>query len=156
MRKKIIDHTPYSSQSSPNWYDLEAIAQVELSSEHPEHPIENALAFHGQGGWWAAVPGEQTLRLLFDEPRHIRRIHLVFSEHDQSRTQEFLLRWARDDGSKYREILRQQFHFSPPDTTLETEDYSVDLLAVRAIELRIIPNISGGNALATLGRLRIA
>jgi hypothetical protein len=56
----------------------------------------------------------------------------------------------------YREILRQQYHFSPPGTTHELEDYSVELDDVLALELAIDPEISGGGACATLAEFRLA
>jgi len=52
--------------------------------------------------------------------------------------------------------VRQQYHFSPPDTTHELEDYAVALDAVTALELSIIPDMSGGDARATMTRLQLA
>jgi len=40
--------------------------------------------------------------------------------------------------------------------TREFEDYAVDLAGVRALELRIVPDISGGDARASLAQLRLA
>ena len=54
------------------------------------------------------------------------------------------------------EILRQQFTFSPPGTTLEVEDYVVNLQGVTVLELRIVPDISRGDARASLNLLRLA
>lgn len=56
----------------------------------------------------------------------------------------------------FREILHQQYHFSPPLTTQEIENYTVDLKQLKALELRIIPDISGGEACAKLTRLRLS
>ncbi len=86
----------------------------------------------------------------------IRRIHLVFQETEQARTQEFLLRWLRSGEQSYRDIVRQQYFFSPPDTVEEEEDYAVDLAAVDALELILDPDLSGTDGFATLTRLRIA
>jgi hypothetical protein len=86
----------------------------------------------------------------------LKRIHLVFQENEQERTQEFVLRWSPDRGQSYREIVRQQYNFSPPDAALEVEDYDVDLDAVTGLELRIVPDISGGSTRASLAQLRLA
>ncbi len=154
MRKQIIDRGPKASPPEGAWLDLEQLARVEITSEAADHPIEAAL---GEGpGWRADQPGEQTVRLLFDTPLRLRRIHLLYEEKAQERTQEFVLRWSGDGGRSYREILRQQYHFSPPDTAREVEDYGVDLNAVTALELSIVPSISGGNARASLAQLRLA
>jgi hypothetical protein len=40
--------------------------------------------------------------------------------------------------------------------TREFEEYAVDLAGVTALELIIVPDISGGDALASLAQLRIA
>ena len=40
----------------------------------------------------------------------------VFQEDEQERTQEFVLRWSPDGGQSYREIVRQQYNFSPPQS----------------------------------------
>jgi hypothetical protein len=156
MRKRIIDHGPGEvAAAEPGWMDLDLLAQVEITSEDVDYPIESAL-IPGTGlGWRAAQPGEQTIRLLFDEPLRLRRVHLVFHEDEQERTQEFVLRWSLDGGQSYREIVRQQYTFSPPGATREVEDYEVDLDGVTTLELKIVPDISGGSARASLAKLRV-
>ena len=157
MRKRIIGHGPGEiAAAEPGWMDLERLAQVEITSEDIDHPIESALIPGTGSGWRAAQPGEQTIRLRFDEPLRIKRIHLVFQEDEQERTQEFVLRWSPDRGQSYREIVRQQYNFSPPEAVREVEDYDVDLDGVTALELRIVPDISGGSTRASLAQLRVA
>ncbi len=157
MRKRIIAPGPREvAAAQPGWMDLERLAQVEITSEDVDHPIESALIPGTGSGWRAAQPGEQTIRLLFAEPLRIKRIHLAFHEGEQERTQEFVLRWSSDGGQSNREIVRQQYNFSPPEAVREVEDYDVDLDGVTALELRIVPNISGGGARASLTQLRLA
>jgi hypothetical protein len=157
MRKRIIGHGPGEvAAAEPGWMDLEHLAQVEITSEDVDHPIESALIPGTGSGWRAAQPGEQTIRLLFNEPLRLQRLHLVFYENEQERTQEFVLRWSPDGGQSYREILRQQYNFSPPEAAREVEDYDIDLDGVTALELRIVPDISGGSARASLVQLRVA
>jgi len=62
-----------------------------------------------------------------------------------SRTQEFVLRWCSEADQGFREIVRQQWNFSPPQTARESEDYQVDLASVKVLELVIVPDIGGGN-----------
>jgi hypothetical protein len=52
--------------------------------------------------------------------------------------------------------VRQQYTFSPPYSTEEREDYSVELDALTELELCIVPEISGGPARASLMQLRLA
>jgi hypothetical protein len=157
MRKRIIHRSlEVSSSAEQEWLDLGRLAQIEITSEDPGHPVESALTADEGPGWLAGEPGEQTIRLLFDEPQALRRIQLVFEEEKRERTQEFVLRWSADGGRSYREILRQQYTFSTPGAAREVEDYIVNLQGVTVLELRIVPDISRGEARASLARLRLA
>jgi hypothetical protein len=157
MRKRIIPSTQKeTAPSDEGWLDLDRVAEVEITSEDPAHPIESALLPGRSSGWRAAEPGKQTIRLLFAHPQRIRRIWLEFVEPTTERTQEFVLRWSQDGGQSFREIVRQQWNFSPHSATRETEDQRVDLSGVTVLELSIIPDISGGNAHASLSQLRLA
>ena len=157
MRKTLINQPIENTPTSDLKYlDLEHLAQVEISSESQEHLIESALAEGSESGWQAASSGEQTIRLTFDQPQTIKHIVLLFDEQEQSRTQEFVLLWRMDSEDSFREILRQQYHFSPPQSAQEIENYTVDLKQLKALELRIIPDISGGEACAKLTRLRLS
>ena len=156
MRKTLINQTTENILPSElNYLDLEQLAQVEISSECREHPIESALVDGSGSGWQAEGSGEQTVRLIFDQPQAIKQLLLQFDEQEQSRTQEFVLLGRMDNEVELREILRQQYHFSPPHTTQEIEDYTVNLKQLKVLELRIIPDISGGEARAKLTRLRL-
>jgi len=157
MRKRII--TQVIEDIIPpdeNWLDLENLAEAELTSEDVSHPIELALKPIEGPGWRASESGQQTVRLLFDKPLRVRRIFLMFREEEKERTHEFVLRWSSDGGRSYREIVRQQYNFSSPHNTLEIEDYAVDLVGLTALELSIIPDMSGGLARATVAQLCLA
>jgi hypothetical protein len=142
------------SNHEVEWLDLSNGVEVELTSEDPDRQIEGALLLSQSHGWRAATPGPQTISLVFLTPIHVRRIRLVFEEQARGRTQEFVLRAALHDGN--REIVRQQFTFSPPTTTLEREDYAVDLDGVIRLTLTIVPAINDFNAIATLKEWRAA
>ena len=158
MRKTILAPEPPTTvpSESRTWLDLDRLAQVEVSSEESAHPIEGALLPGPGSGWIASGPGEQLIRLVFDEPASLRHVSLVFREEAHARTQEFVLRWSADRGALWHEIVRQQFNFGPPQTTTEREQYDVQLDGVTALELRIVPEVGGGPARASLGRLRLA
>jgi hypothetical protein len=149
VRKQILKTAPVVK---PSRLDLENLASFEISSEDPNHPIENALR-EDQQSWRAMEDGEQSIRLTFDSPQSISRIVLCFEENRDARTQEFVLR-SRSPEEDWREIVRQQFNFSPPQTTIEREIFTVSLKDVLNIELRIVPNISG-NGRASLRELLI-
>jgi hypothetical protein len=156
MRKHIIQPNLPDTVASGTWLDIERLAQVEISSEEPSHPIEGAIGSGTGLGWRAAQPGRQILRLLFDERILLRRIRLVFSETIYERTQELLLRWSSDGGATYRDIVRQQYNFSPPTTTKEVEEFVVNLQGATTLELTIVPDVRGGTVIASLQELRLA
>src|SRR6476660_1316789 len=152
MQKRLFTTPAAVSAQSPRWLDLEHAATVEVTSEDKDFPIDSSLSIEQKQGWRAAEPGVQTIRLLFDEPQEIRCISLVFEEDAVKRTQEFVLR----SGGPFREIVRQQWNFSPPSSTREAEEYRVELSDVTVLELTIVPDIGGSAACASLKGLRLA
>ena len=129
----------FSTFRPVTWLDLAEIASVEISSEDAQHPSR----MRSQAGQVVAggqpIPGPQVIRLNFDRPQSIRRIRLEFREERNRavagvcRVRELL----RDD--QRREVVRQQWGFSPGGSAVEVEDYSVDLPAVLSLELEIDP-----------------
>lgn len=158
MRKRIVgSEQDADSTTDDDWMNLEAlVAEVEVTSESPDHPVEAALIPGRKSGWRAAGAGTQTLRLVFGQPLSLRRIHVDFVERERERTQQHVLRWSPDGGQSFHEIVRQQWNFSPNGSTLEAEDYRVELSGVTVLELAIIPDISGGDARASVAALRLA
>ncbi len=138
------------------WLNVSEIAEVEITSEDAAHPIESALVTGPGSGWHAAGPGKQLIRIVFAHPQPLRRIWLNFVETRVERTQEYILRWSADGGQSFQEIVRQQWNFSPEGARSQTEDHHVELPAVTVLELSIIPDISGGSAVASLARLQLA
>jgi hypothetical protein len=160
MRKEIVEHrtTAGKSQGNADWLDLDSIAHVQLTSEDPAYPIENALGTspeRNERGWRATSPGPQAITLSFDAPQQIRRIFLHFIERETERAQEFVLRYSSRSETD-REIVRQQWTFSPTGSTQEIEDYAVELESVTKLELVIDPDRGRGHSLATLNALRLA
>jgi len=156
LRKRLISPIRQTATiPETQWLELDRAASVEVTSEDPRHPIEGALLQEDKRGWRASQAGTQTLRLIFDQPQDIKRIALTFDENEAARTQEFVLRWIPNTGQP-REILRQQWNFSPPTTVHEAENFAVQLPAVRTLELIINPDIGGGQAHASLSQLRLA
>jgi hypothetical protein len=153
MRKRVLQNKNADGQVR-EWLDLEQIATVEVTSEDPNFPIESALSADGQG-WRAAEPGEQVIRLVFDHPQELHRIRLEFFEPEITRTQEFALRYSRK-GEPLREIVRQQWNFSPQGSTSEIEDYRIDVDGVLFLELALKPDLTPSGAVATLKAWRIA
>jgi hypothetical protein len=150
LRKQILKET---AAPKGQRLDLASLARFEITSEDPEHPIDHALE-EDKRGWRAAEDGPQTIRITFDSPQEIFRIVVVFEENCCSRTQEFALLMRSSENPQWREIVRQQFNFSPPNTTIEREEFNISVKDVIGVELKIVPNISG-NGRASLRELLI-
>lgn len=160
MRKSVIqsDNQASAKTAHENWLDLEQIAQVEVTSEDANLPVEHALGAVATTGWKASETGPQIIRLRFDAPQTIRRIQLHFVDRETERAQEFAL--SAGSGEKLSEVVRQQWTFSPHGSTEELEDYAVDLHGVTTLELRIDPDRSHDPKMsreyASLKSLRLA
>ena len=109
MRKRV--HVQAAS-TEPNWLRVEELAEVSVSSEDANRPIEFALVPGAGSGWRAATPGEQSVLIRFDEPQAIRLIQLRFDEAEHQRVQEFCYsgpmtaarRFSRLFGSNFRSV----------------------------------------------------
>jgi hypothetical protein len=159
MRKRIlsIDPTPATSPSSGE-LNVANIATVLVTSEAAGHPIEHAFdAERGRGArrWMAEGEGEQTLILAFDTPQTLRQVTLEVEETEVDRTQELQLAVSADGGQTYRELLRQEFNFSPPQTAFEREEWRVDAQGVTHLRLWIKPDKSGRPRRASLTSLAL-
>jgi hypothetical protein len=150
MRKSVILPEADTEQAGGQPLNLEQLARVEVSSEDPAFPIDNAFSGAGSG-WRADSAGRQTIRLIFDQPVPVHHISLHFEENAIERTQQFTLSGETGPNSA-REVVRQQWNFSPGGSSSETENIHIPFGPVTALELSIIPDISGGTARASLRR----
>jgi hypothetical protein len=158
LRKQIIEVPPAAPDPMTGQIDVAAVATVLVTSEDPEHPIDHA--FDGRRGpgatrWVAGETGEQTVILKFDAPQAIRRVALEVEEPGVARTQELQLAASHDGGLSYRELLRQEYNFSPPGTTFEREDWAVNAEGVTHLRLWIKPDKGGKPCRATITSLAL-
>lgn len=159
LRTKIVKDAQPSPAPSSESIDIVSRATVLLTSESPDHPIDNAFdSSRGPGGsrWVAGEPGDQALVLAFDTPQAIRKLSLEVEENEVGRTQELQLSISGDGGHTYREILRQEFNFSPPGTTFEREEWTINAHAVTHVRLFIRPDEGGKACRATLTSLSLS
>jgi len=157
MRKKIINEADKEQASTGTaWLDIEKLARVEITSETPDHPIEKAFSPDSDSYWRADHAGRQVIRIIFDEPQHLKIILVEFREEQTCRTQEFVLRCQEKGTSEVQELIRQQYNFNPSTASCEKEELAVHLTNALMLELEIIPDISGGDAPASLSQLCLA
>jgi hypothetical protein len=159
LRKHIIRAPVSAPIPTPDEIDIAAVATVLVTSEAAEHPVDFAFDAHrGPGGsrWVAGEPGEQTLILAFDAPQAIRRVALEVEEPEVARTQELQLAVSTDGGRTYREVLRQEYNFSPPGTPFEREDWTLDAVGVTHLRLMIRPDKGSKPCRATITSLALS
>jgi hypothetical protein len=149
--------SPYPSPTSPfeapRRLPVLSQAVVQVTSEAVGHPISLVFdethepgAFH----WRAAEPGDQTLTVSFYQPSTIDRVIMDIEECDETRTQEVQLASSNDGGITFRELVRQEFNFSPGGATWEHEDWTVRQKDVTHIRLMIKPDKRRTDLFATL------
>jgi hypothetical protein len=158
LRKQIIGGRVVTPAHHPDEIDIVATATVSVTSEAAQHPIDNAFDdSRGPGGsrWVAGGPGEQTLIVAFDSPRMIGHITLEVEEREVARQQVIWVSVSSDGGRTYRELLRQEYVFSPPGTTFEREEWTVREEEVTHLQLVIKPDKGGKPCQATLVSLAL-
>ena len=131
------------------WLDLDAFADVKIVAAGRD--VDRTL-----GAWSADCPGEQMIEIRFHHPTSVSRVRVVSSEFEQSRTQEITVWASLHRGQQHREVLRQQFRFSPHGATEEVGEYALRLDGVSVIQLRIVPSIDGQPAVARVTEFRVA
>jgi hypothetical protein len=60
---------------------------------------------------------------------------------------------STDRGHSYRQVLAQDYTFSPQGATFQQEDLRLDLSGITHLRLTVVPN-KGGTGIATLTSLR--
>ncbi len=158
MRKQVTDQAGTAQAAETDkavWLDLEALAQVQVSSEAAGHPVESALvAGSSTDCWQAAAPGMATLTLRFDAPQRVQRVLLHVVEPTHERSQEWALTAVFADGAS-REILRQGWNFSPGGSKEQREVYNFNLNQVASLTLTIDPDRGRDRYPATLAAWRV-
>ena len=164
MRKTI---TGGPEQQEPtrvagSWLNLAELSHVEVFSEAAGFPIEDALLEPetpeqaASVGWKAGATGPQRIRFLFDTPQPLRHLLVRFRDTENERMQEFAIVLITMSGGR-KEIVRQQWTFSPGGSTEETENYEIaaDTGNVKGLEITIDPDRGRDRYPATLAALRV-
>jgi hypothetical protein len=159
LRKRILNSAHAPATTIPaDLLDIAAVATVIVTSEALAHPVDNI--FDNQQGpgasrWVAGELGEQSLILDFDTPQTLRRLRLEVEEDQVSRSQELWVSVSADGGHTYREVVRQEYNFSPPATTFEREEWQLLPQKVTHLWIRIKPDKGDLPCKATLTSLML-
>jgi hypothetical protein len=159
LRKQIMKPVSSAQALIEGEINVVSAATVLVTSEDPEHPVDHAFdSYRGLGGtrWIAGEPGEQTVIVAFDAPEAVGRVILEVEETEVVRTQELQLAISSDGGQTYREVLRQEYNFSPPGTTFEREDWAISAAGVTHLRLHVKPDKADKPCRVTLTSLLVA
>jgi hypothetical protein len=75
-------------------------------------------------------------------------------ESGRARTQQVRVEVSADDGRTYRQVLAQDYTFSPQGATFQHEDLRLELPTITRLRLTIVPN-KDGSGVASLTSLRL-
>jgi hypothetical protein len=158
IRKRPLDAEAHRSGRDAGEIDIAGCATIAYSSEDPAHPVEHLLDGHSGPGatrWMSARPDTvEHIVIEFDRPQTISRLVYEVEETMRERTQEVRVEVSEDGGQSYRQILVQEYNFSPGGATYQREEQRVNLRQVTHLRLTIVPNKSGSGT-ATLTALRL-
>ena len=158
LRKRPLEADAAANGRAANEIDIVSRATVSYSSEDPDHPVEHLL--DGQSGpgatrWMSARADTiEHIVLEFDRPQTISRLVYEVEEARRERTQEVRVEVSEDGARTYRQILVQEYNFSPRGATYQREEQRLDLDRVTHLRLTIVPN-KNGSGTATLTALRL-
>jgi F5/8 type C domain-containing protein len=160
LRKRLMSASRPVADAFSHLHEIQIdeCATIHYSSEDSAHPIEHM--FDGSAGtgstqWRSARPNTtEAIVLEFDEPQHIAQLVYEVEECSVERTQELRVEVSHDHGRSFRQVLVQEFTFSPRGANYECESLSLELLNVTQLRLTIVPNKSGSGT-ASISSLRL-
>ena len=156
LRKRPLEADAAASARAAGEIDIAGCATIAYSSENPAHPVDHMLDGRcgpGATRWISARPDTvEHIVVEFDRPQAISRLVYEVEETMRERTQEVRVEVSKDGGRSYRQILVQEYNFSPGGATYQREEQRFNLRQVTHLRLTIVPNKSGS---ATLTALRL-
>lgn len=158
LQKRQLKPDQAASAGAANEIDIANCATIAYSSEDPAHPVEYLLDSRSGPGatrWCSARPDVTELLVLeFDRPQAISRLLYEVEEAERERTQEVQVEVSEDRGRTYRQILVQEYTFSPGGATYQREEQRLNVHQASHLRLTIVPN-KNGSGTATLTALRL-
>lgn len=158
MHKRLMSEETLVSTERPGELDIAGLAEFAYSSEDSAQPLEHLMdGRRGPGGTrWASARPNTTERIVlaFDPAQRISGLSYEVEERCEERTQEVRVEVSADHGHTYRQVLVQEYTFSPQGATFQHEDLRFDLPGITHLRLTIFPN-KRGSGVATLTSLQV-
>jgi hypothetical protein len=158
LRKRPLEAEAATSARAAGEIDIAGCATIAYSSEDPAHPVEHMLDGRNRPGatrWVSARPDAvEHIVIEFDRPQPVSRLVYEVEETVRERTQEVRFEVSEDGAQSYRQILVQEYNFSPRGATYHREEQRFNLRQVTHLRLTLVPNKSGSGT-ASLTALRL-
>jgi hypothetical protein len=158
LRKRPLEADAAASARAAGEIDIAGCATIAYSSENPARPVDHMLDGRcGPGATRSVSARPDTVEHIvveFDRPQATSRLVYEVEETMRERTQEVHVEVSEDGGRSYRQILVQEYNFSPGGATYQREEQRFNLRQVTHLRLTIVPNKSGSGT-ATLTALRL-
>jgi hypothetical protein len=158
LRKRQLEVEGATRARAADEVDIASCATIAYSSENPAHPVEHLLdGRSGPGATrWMSARSDVIEQIVveFDQPQTISRLMYEVEEAVHERTQEVRVEVSEDGGRTYRQLLVQEYTFSPGGATYQREKQRLNLHEVSHLRLTIVPN-KNGSGTATLTSLRL-
>src|SRR5271165_3016483 len=158
LRKRPLESEAATSARAAGEIDIAGCATIAYSSEDPAHPVEHMLDGRSGPGatrWISARPDTvEHVIIEFDRPQRVSRFVYEVEETIRERTQEVRVEVSEYGAQSYRQILVQEYNFSPRGATYQREEQRFNLHQVTRLRLTIVPNKSGSGT-ASITALRL-
>jgi len=158
MRKRLMSAQVSDCAGGQGRIDIAGLALFRFSSEDPEHPLEHLVdGCCGRGATrWAGAQADTTecIELEFEPAQEISRLIYEVEESGVERTQQVRVEISTDQGRIYRQVLAQDYNFSPYGATFQREEVDLNGRPITHVKLTIVPN-KGGSGVATLTSLQL-
>jgi hypothetical protein len=122
LRKRQLTADGPAGASVAGELDIVSCATIAFTSENPAHPVEHLLdGSSGPGATrWTGARADTIEEILveFDQPQILSRLVYEVEEATRERTQEVRVEVSADGGRTYRQILVQEYNFSPSGSHL--------------------------------------
>jgi hypothetical protein len=126
LRKRLLGAEAATSAGTDNEINIVGCAAIAFSSESPAHPTEHQFDGHSGPGatrWISARPDTvERIIVEFDEPQSISRLVYEVEETAREQTREVRVEVSENGGRTYRQILVQEYNFSPRGATTSVKN----------------------------------
>ena len=158
VRKRLLPKEGENPAAFAGEIDIATHAVLAYTSEDPDHPIDNLIDGHygRHSTFWAGANANTVERIIveFDQPQSVSWMIYEVEDCACARTQEVSVEVSSDGGRTYRQMLVQEYTFSPAGATFQREVQRLNLPPISHLRLTIVPDKHGSGA-AKLNSLRL-